>query len=192
MSNYKIIATGITILLILIVFKLGDESTQKSLSPRVITPNQNEIILIYFGSSNCGPCNDERLSPVVTKLIEVFKKKTDSLGVIFRTIGVANDIFYQDGLDHLEKIARFDEIASGNGFLNVSVNKYMIQNSVSNSTTATPQIVVLKRFYRENAAQNITIDGFKILDEQIIDRRIGIISIFILSKEIRNGLVNYL
>ncbi|MTI89593.1 MAG: hypothetical protein FH748_16685 [Balneolaceae bacterium] len=170
---------GLLGFIILLAVASCTEKPQTNSKPLNIFPE--EIVIIYSGSSTCPECNNEKLPDVLNELITNFRSLGDSLNYGIRFIGVSNDVAVQPGYKHLNNVANFDEIAVGNGYLNTVLNKYFIQNSKSNLSTATPQILVLKRTYKNADGSSKSIDVFEISNEVEIQRVYGLKSIEFLS-----------
>jgi len=110
---------------------------------------------------------------------------SDSVGYGFKTIGVSRDFRIESGIGHLKEIGKFNEISTGSGYKNTLIQKYVWEKAHNTADTATPQVILAKREYKsENLEQRVRISP-KIKNETILERKVGIISIYNLSKTIQ-------
>lgn len=126
-----------------------------------------ELMLIYIGSSTCRWCNAEELPPAIEELKDELRRKAEAENRSFVSVGLSKDADVESGLDHLRKMGRFDEIATGRGWLNGELLRYVFTTHPGKA--ATPQILVIDRTV---AADPST--GYSITDEQLVMRMYGL------------------
>ena len=77
-----------------------------------------ELQLIYIGSSTCHFCNVPEISKSVNIIRNDLLTKAQKNGLGFSMVGISKDMIITEGLSHLSKIGRFDEVTTGKGWLN--------------------------------------------------------------------------
>ncbi|MDQ7041816.1 MAG: hypothetical protein Q9M35_12840 [Rhodothermus sp.] len=104
--------------------------------------SQTELLLVYIGSPTCGPSND----PTLPEMLATARQQLASLAaqqhISFRAVGLAISRNVRMGLDHLEKMGPFHEIATGARWENLAFKHVQF---VAPGLRATPQIVILER-----------------------------------------------
>jgi hypothetical protein len=106
----------------------------------VLEPGE-QLVMVYIGSSTCGWSNDPALPGAVEELKVRLSQDAVERGVSFKAVGVAVDASPDDGMEHLSRFGKFDELAAGYGWANSSAARYL--GSSGAARLATPQIVVL-------------------------------------------------
>lgn len=122
----------------------GPDRTEASVIRAEALPRLGgQLVLVYVGSSRCGPSNAADLPSLVGKITERLRATAlqDSLG--FVRIGVAREVSAKSGLVHLSKFGGFDEISVGQGVLNATGEKYLTGDHRGDA--ATPQLIVVAR-----------------------------------------------
>lgn len=107
------------------------------------TNTANERLLIYIGSSSCGPSNDKDMPAMVATVRDRVRESAVRDGRRFVTVGIAKDGDVSAGLAHLAKFGTFDEVMSGRSWANIGVMKYVFSDL--RGPAATPQILVVDR-----------------------------------------------
>lgn len=102
-----------------------------------------ELVFIVVGSSGCRWSNTPELVSLVGEARNAVKEEADSRGVGFATMGVAQDDLAEQGIKHLARFGRFDELSVGRGWRNAGLLKYVY--SEFPGPAATPQLLVLTR-----------------------------------------------
>lgn len=126
-----------------------------------------QYLLVYVGSSRCGPSNSPALAEDVKSLMATLGGRARSEGVGFVRVGVARELSSSRGLEHLARIGEFDEVAAGQGVMNQASAHFV---SVDHrGTAATPQLIVVER---ELSPQGQGVDevGFS---ERVLLRKVG-------------------
>ncbi len=126
-----------------------------------------QLVLVYVGSSRCGPSNQPDVVRAVGTAMTSVRRAAEARSSGFVAVGIARELSPLSGLEHLEKVGRFDELAVGQGDLN-QASRRMI--SVDHpGIGATPQLIVLER---DLYAQGAAIDNVNI-EERVLLRRVG-------------------
>lgn len=105
-----------------------------------------QLVLIYFGSSRCVWSNSRELPEIVERLKVAMERQASRRGWSFESVGVGVDWIPEDGLDHLRKFGRFDEVSSGYGWGNHTAMTYF--NGQPVPLASTPEVVVVRRNLR--------------------------------------------
>ncbi len=108
-------------------------------TPSFTTPLERELVLVYFGSAACGWSNHPDLPSVIDSAKVAVRGHATVLGASFSAVGIAIDWNTKDGVEHLEKIGHFDEVATGRITHGLGVRAYQ------GVFEGTPQISVLER-----------------------------------------------
>jgi heme/copper-type cytochrome/quinol oxidase subunit 2 len=158
---------------LLTFYMLKTFNSDKSSFKGVIERNSEiELVLVYIGCSVCGAAQHPDLPNTFKKLSKNLETVADSLGYDYLTIGISNEKLIKDGLQHLEKVLDFDEIAIGNGMGNTSVQRYIWDTTDNIYDAGIPQVLILRRQYElQDQDQKIS---SKIEKEEVIIRRLGI------------------
>ncbi len=85
------------------------------------------------------------------------------------TIGIAKDSVAEQGIRHLRRFGRFDEIMAGRGWRNAGVLRYIYDDFPG--PAATPQVLVLRRTLANNVGQ------WEVLKEEVLVRKVGLMEI---------------
>lgn len=114
----------------------------------------DQLILFYFGSSDCPWSTQPEMPDLVQKAQGGVRAAADAHGLGFMSIGVAVDRSAKEGLSFLERIADFDQVASGGGYANILLTDLFSHDLPA--IISVPQIVVVRRTLQgvdqENAA----------------------------------------
>lgn len=130
------------------------------------TGTARERVLIYIGSSSCGPSNDKEIPTLVATVRDRVRETATRDGMRFVTVGIAKDGDVAAGLAHLAKIGQFDEIMTGRSWANIGVMKYVFSDL--RGPAATPQVLVVDRsLYNQGVFIDVT-------QERVIVRRVGL------------------
>ena len=132
-----------------------------------------ELQLIYIGSSTCHFCNVPAIPKSVNNIRDDLLTKSQKNGLGFSMIGISKDMVITEGLSHLSKIGRFDEVTTGKGWLNAGILKYIYGEIPGRA--ATPQLLVTLREYRMIAKKANGNSSFRgINSEELIARKVGV------------------
>ena len=130
-----------------------------------------QLVLVYVGSSRCGPSNASDLPSMVERISNQLRSVAlaDSIG--FVRIGVAREVSARSGLMHLAKFNGFDEVSAGQGTLNATAEKYL--SGDHRGDAATPQLIVIDRAIG-GVFGGVDIDAVR---ERVLIRKVGLIEI---------------
>ncbi|MTI89019.1 MAG: hypothetical protein FH748_13760 [Balneolaceae bacterium] len=136
------------------------------------------LVSVYLGCSTCVYSNTEEVISSSKTIIDKVKSITDSLGISYLSIGVSRDKNLNEGINHLLKVNKFNEISTGNDWHSVLLNHYIWDKGLVSS--ATPQLFFIKRRYSVDTTGSRRSIG-KISDEEVISVLYG-------SEGIENGI----
>jgi hypothetical protein len=125
-----------------------------------------ELLFVYIGSDGCHWSNIAELPGIIERLKLKVHAESQSLGLAFTALGVAADSDTKAGLRHLQKFGAFDEVMSGNGWMNTGVLKFIHNGTPGRS--ATPQIVITTR----SVELNDTVRD--VGEDRLVLRKVGI------------------
>ena len=128
-----------------------------------------ELALVFIGSSKCAFSTNPELPQMIETAKESVKKAAMEAGRSFTVTGIAKDWNVRAGVTHLETFGAFDEIMSGRNWMNEGVLKYIWQTLPG--TPSTPQVLVVER---NVSVPGDTVDRFKVSDEAVIVRKVGL------------------
>ena len=110
------------------------------------TSAEDEIVLVYLGSSSCGWSNLPEVSRAVRDAKILVAGHARDSGMRFSALGIALDADASRGWAHLRKAGSFDEIAAGRGWANSGAEKYVFGTLAGPAST--PQLLVVQRSLR--------------------------------------------
>lgn len=105
--------------------------------------NGPEILMVYIGQRNCAPSNALELPQMVEDIKADLHRLSEDGGARFRVIGLALDPSPEDGLTHLARFGKFDELYVGGGMFSDAAMEFLWQEFPG--VVATPQIVLIRR-----------------------------------------------
>ena len=127
------------------------------------------LVMVYVGSSTCGPSNGDELLTAVAKLREELARAADERSLGYRTIGVAIDHSTEQGYEHLERVGRFDEIITGSRWTNLGALRYIWQTLPGQAST--PQVIATMREWSGDPDEPLT--DRSVTDETLLLRLVG-------------------
>jgi hypothetical protein len=107
------------------------------------TSAEDEIVLVYLGSSSCGWSNLPEVARAVRDAKILVAGYARNAGMRFTALGIALDADASRGWAHLRKAGLFDEVAAGMGWANSGADKYVFGNLAGPAST--PQLLVVQR-----------------------------------------------
>jgi hypothetical protein len=113
-----------------------------------------QIVAVYIGSTDCGPCQLPKVKDAVRKMKALVAAQAVTRGMTFRAIGVAQDWDLKAGLAFLEPLGAFDQVAIGDNWTNLGVEQFILRDSLA--AMAMPQIVILERTVKLGKRVTIT------------------------------------
>lgn len=130
------------------------------------TTTGDERLLVYIGSSTCGPSNDDSLPALVATLRVRVRAWAQRDRRRFVVVGIAKDRDVRSGLHHLARFGDFDEVTTGRNWANMGVLKYVYRDLPGPG--ATPQVLVVDRHLTNE------IGGVEVRNEVVRIRRVGL------------------
>jgi thiol-disulfide isomerase/thioredoxin len=121
----------------------------------------NELVLVYFGATNCGPCREPSVKAAVMKAKSVFAERAAAQHRPYATIGVALDTDVEKGIKYLKSVGPFDEVSVGRSFDNSAVLALMISDD-EDAMMGIPQLIIYERTI-EHRSRTIVASAPKIL-----------------------------
>jgi hypothetical protein len=103
-----------------------------------------ELVVVVISSSGCIASRDPEFQKAVRRLPMLLNDKfTDNPEMVIRLVGVALDWDVNKGIEHITKMAEFDEVIAGGNRLNVATEKFLWGEPRLGG--GTPQLIVLQR-----------------------------------------------
>lgn len=121
--------------------------------PRLDSTPVPQLIMLYFGSSDCPGAADPDLPKAVAALRTRLAALAGMQQMTFLAIGVALDWSAEKGTRHLRRFGHFDEVAAGAGWGNSVGFEYMWAEP--RLVAATPQVVVYRRLLKISADSRV-------------------------------------
>lgn len=148
----------------------GENKLEHKYSPSLKNELGDQLLLVYMGSSTCGACNVDYLPQYLEDLKLMLNQKAMSSSFSFKVIGVSKDWLVDEGIAHLNKFGKFDEIITGNNWLNLALMKYVWQDFLG--PPGTPQLILIKRNITNHGSNGMNL--YMVNKEEVILRKIGI------------------
>lgn len=116
----------------------------QEITPEPGDRTSRQLVVVYFGATNCAPCLRDETKEAVRKVIRVAEKEATQRKIDFQSIGAALDSDWEEGIALLMGTAEFNEYTSGGGWTNSTAIEHLWkENTVS---PAIPHIVIFARF----------------------------------------------
>lgn len=103
-----------------------------------------QLLMVYLGSAFCGWCQDEHLPEAIESVKIALASQAHRAGISFKAVGLAVDWSPEAGVDHLQRMGLFDEVAAGDSWANTLAMEYVWSDE--SSVPATPQVLVYLRW----------------------------------------------
>jgi len=132
-----------------------------------------QMEMVYIGSSSCKYCNLEYMPSVIRRTKAVLQKKAKQRGWSFSVKGVAVDWAFEDGVQHLREMGRFDEVVAGRSWYNMGSKKYFWGELAGKPST--PQVLVVFKHLISPRPDSTLV--FKHENETLLVRKIGALEI---------------
>lgn len=132
----------------------GDVKDLRTRSPLVLAhgttsgwkPGGRELALVYVGSPTCAYSNSPRLRNMLDSAHRALRSEADAEGASFVSVGISVGGNVVDGLQHLERTGRFDEVVAGRGWHNLGALRFIHGDAGGHSgASVTPQVLVVAR-----------------------------------------------
>lgn len=105
-----------------------------------------EIVLVYFGSSDCMPCQDAGFKADLERAKVRLAARAEDEGKAFAAVGVALDWDVAEGFDFLQGSGAFDEVAIGRNWENAAALAHLWRaDGLDSRAIAIPSLVVFER-----------------------------------------------
>ena len=118
-----------------------------------------ELVAIYFGSTDCGPCQLPEVKGAIRAMKPLLAAQAKQRREAITVIGVAQDWDLTRGATFLEPLGAFDQIVIGGNWTNVAVEQFVLRDSLTEM--AMPQVIVLERTV--NVGKRITVSEPRVL-----------------------------
>lgn len=145
------------IVIVLFVF-LGTHTVTKWISNRYnlakientrpVNFYENQVHMIFIGSSNCPSAKDPRLQQMLRDISNSYRDQSNSRGYGFSYSGISIENDIDKGIRYLRGYGGFDEISVGNSLENIALQQYIWQNWNHPHSAGTPQVIVTKRTFK--------------------------------------------
>ena len=134
----------------------------------------SEIMVIYVGSSRCGWCNDPRLPPAVSTVIDSVQSRAARANAYTTLVGVDTDVAHGRETQHLSNVGAFDQMALGGGYLNIVARE--VSWGVLAGANGTPQVLVLRRPLRKSNLRGEPL-SIQLQPATLLARKVGLYEI---------------
>ena len=133
------IRLGLALITAAATVALGAEASR----PEHDIADGNQLELIYFGGSHCGPCKSPRMREAVLKAKAIFAERAAAQHRPYSTTGVALDLSPEAGIEYLKEVGPFDQVISGRSWFNQAVLDWIVP--YPDAIAGIPQIVIVER-----------------------------------------------
>jgi hypothetical protein len=106
-------------------------------------PEGQELVFVYLGSYDCGPCHKPELKRAINEAKLLLDQKAEEAGKSFSAAGVDMGWSVEKGIDFLRETGRFDEIMVGRSWTGSAGTRYIWREEVTSPSK--PSIVVYER-----------------------------------------------
>lgn len=128
-----------------------------------------ELVMVYVGSSKCSACKSRELPQFISSAQRLLRDHAIDAGVKFTSIGVASELSPKLGIEHLNHISTFDELAAGLGVMNQANRHFVAVDHPG--LQATPQVAVLLRESKANPMGSLDDRSVR---EILLTRKVGL------------------
>lgn len=125
----------------------------KDYVPSQELPEGPELIAVYVGATDCGPCRFPAVKKAVREMKPLLAAQAKKRGMAFTVIGAAQDWDIRQGAAFLDSLGAFDQVVIGGNWTNLATEQVILRDSLAE--LAMPQIVVLQRTVR--LGQRVTV-----------------------------------
>lgn len=102
-----------------------------------------ELVAIYIGSTDCGPCQWPQVKNAVRVMKSLLATQAKQRGIALTVIGAAQDWDVKRGAAFLEPLGAFDQVVIGGNWTNLAVEQFVLRDSLAEM--AMPQVVLMER-----------------------------------------------
>jgi hypothetical protein len=122
-------------------------------------PEGRELVAIYIGSTDCGPCQWPQVKSAVRAMKSLLATQAKQRGVALTVIGAAQDWDVKRGAVFLEPLGAFDQVVIGGNWTNLAVEQFVLRDSLAEM--AMPQVVLMERTV--HLAERVTVSKPRLL-----------------------------
>ena len=106
----------------------------------------SEIVLVYFGQTDCVPCQDPEFKAALEQAKVALAERAAEEGRSFAAVGVALDWDVAEGFTFLQGSGAFDEVAIGRNWENAAALSHLWRpEGLESRTISIPSIIVFER-----------------------------------------------
>ncbi len=153
-------------------FAVRRTTAAKTPQPQVVNVSGRQLVLVYIGQSTCGWCNDPELPALLRVIHDSARSVASARERIVIMQGVSVDRRALVGIEHLNKIASFDEIYSGGWWTNELAFRYVWGRP--GGSASTPTIVVLERDITGLDDTTSVVPLFAVSNERVLSEKSGV------------------
>ena len=135
--------SSIVVLLVMFLCMSSAFAQDTTYVPHYDAPDGEEIVLIYIGAYNCGPCHSPEIKNALSRLKILLKERINARGQDFATMGIALDWKVDVGYGYLSEVGPWDEIIVGKNWTNLGASTFIWKEA--DTLAAMPQIVIARR-----------------------------------------------
>lgn len=106
-------------------------------------PEGTELVFVYLGSYDCGPCHLPELKSAIEDAKLLLRQKAEETSKSFSAVGADMGWDVEKGIAFLGENGQFDEIMVGRSWTGSAGSKYIWQEEAA--SPAKPSIVVYER-----------------------------------------------
>ena len=106
-------------------------------------PEGRELVAVYIGSSDCGPCQFPQVKSAIRAMKPLLAAQARERGVALSVVGVSQDWDLKRGARFLEPLGAFDQVVIGGNWTNIAVEQFILRDSLAEMSM--PQVVVVER-----------------------------------------------
>lgn len=128
--------------------------------------NRRELVAIVLSAGYCADSQQTDFRTSVERMKLMLKEQADSRDYDFAVVGVALDRSVEDGLAHLARLGKFDQVMVGGGWTNLASSRVLRLPPTGETTT--PQVLVMERAVRRGRG------AVEIRGERLLYRAIGV------------------
>lgn len=142
-----------------LVFVSRSVGAQTEYSPSQRLVAGRELVAIYFGSTDCGPCQLPQVKSAIREMKPLLAAQAKQRRESFTAIGSAQDWDLQRGAAFLEPLGAFDHVVIGGNWTNLAIEQFVLRDSLTEMVI--PQVLVLERTV--NLGKRVTVSEPRVL-----------------------------
>jgi len=102
-----------------------------------------ELVAIYIGSTDCGPCQLPEVKGAVRAMKPLLAAQATQRRMGITVIGAAQDWDLKRGAAFLEPLGAFDQVVIGGNWTNIAIEQFVLRDTLTEMLM--PQVIVLER-----------------------------------------------